>query len=228
MNPLLKLSLKAESMLAKTNKQILSRFNTHHKFLEQWYKDDPHSLKRSTFDHLGIDSIVFDLGGYEGQWSSDIYARYCSKIHVFEPVKIYADLIQARFFNNPDIIVHPFGLGHDDLQLEISVDAFASSVFNKKTSERELIKIKKFLSFTSENKIETIDLIKINIEGSEFELLEYLAQENYLKNINGLLVQFHSFVPNANERMKAIQQKLIVTHEPIFQYDFIWEYWQRK
>jgi hypothetical protein len=32
------------------------------------------------------DGVVLDVRGYEGQWASDIFARYGCRIHVFEPV----------------------------------------------------------------------------------------------------------------------------------------------
>jgi hypothetical protein len=42
-------------------------------------------------------SLVLDLGGYEGQWTSDIVARYGCRVHVFEPVPEFAAAIAKRF-----------------------------------------------------------------------------------------------------------------------------------
>ena len=46
---------------------------------------------------LGPDSVVFDLGGFRGEWSERIFARYLSTIHIFEPHPVYAKLIAANF-----------------------------------------------------------------------------------------------------------------------------------
>src|SRR4051794_9903313 len=59
---------------------------------------------------LDSKSVVFDLGGYEGQWASDITARFGCQVHVFEPLPAYAEAIKARFAGNPRIKVYPFGL----------------------------------------------------------------------------------------------------------------------
>lgn len=34
-------------------------------------------------DHLTRHSVVFDLGGYEGEWAADMRARYDCIVHVF-------------------------------------------------------------------------------------------------------------------------------------------------
>ncbi len=229
MNPLLQLTLKTEHLLSKLNKSFLRKTDRQYKAVEQWYKDDPHSLKRSTFDFLNENSVVLDLGGYEGQWSSDVYSRYKCKIFIFEPVAVYADLIAKRFQNNSDISIFQFGLGNKESELEISVNAFASSVIAQKdSSKKEKILIKDFLSFVKEHNIEQLDLIKINIEGSEFDLLEYLIRHDHLKKIKGLLIQFHKFAPNATSRMENIKSNMNDTHDCIFSYEFVWEYWQLK
>jgi hypothetical protein len=50
--------------------------------------------------------MVFDVGGYEGQWSSDIFSKYVCHIHIFEPVPEYADQIASRMLN--DLVkLHP-------------------------------------------------------------------------------------------------------------------------
>jgi hypothetical protein len=41
-------------------------------------------------------------------------------------------------------------------------------------------------------------------------------------------VQFHDFVPNAEPRMRQIQQALAETHELTYAYPFVWENWRRK
>jgi len=70
--------------------------------------------------------------------------------------------------------------------------------------------------------------MKINIEGSEYDLLEHLLETNYVKIIKNIQVQFHDFVPNAEKRMKRIQEKLQKTHYLTYQYPFVWENWRIK
>ena len=59
-------------------------------------------------------SMVFDLGGYRGEWAAEIFVRYCSTVHVFEAVEEFAAAIERRFRKNPKMHVHPFGLASAD------------------------------------------------------------------------------------------------------------------
>ena len=70
--------------------------------------------------------------------------------------------------------------------------------------------------------------MKINIEGGEYDLLEHFLESGFIKNINNIQIQFHDFIPNAEERMKKIQYELEKTHSLTYQYPFVWENWQRK
>lgn len=176
---------------------------------------------------LDASSVVFDLGGYEGQWASDIYSRYCCTIHVFEPVQAYADNIQSRFAKNADIQVHPFGLGSSDTEIRIGMGNDGSSVFKKGDQEvtGRLVEANEFLT---QHGITEIDLMKINIEGGEYDLLSHLMDTESVTQIKNIQVQFHDFVPNAEAKMKSIQERLSVTHFLTYQYEFVWENWKRK
>jgi len=48
--------------------------------LDEWYILDKKNNFRTNYPAMNSNSIVFDLGGYRGQWSSDIYAKYKCKI----------------------------------------------------------------------------------------------------------------------------------------------------
>ena len=79
------------------------------RMVDQWSEDRGDETLRLNYD-LDENSIVFDLGGYEGQWASDIFSRYCSTIHIFEPVADFAKRTERRFRGNKKIFVHDFGL----------------------------------------------------------------------------------------------------------------------
>ena len=73
-----------------------------------------------------------------------------------------------------------------------------------------------------------VDLMKINIEGGEYDGLDKLVGTGLIKGIKSIQVQFHDFVPDAEKRVKDIHDKLQVTHIPTYQYEFVWENWQRR
>ena len=82
--------------------------------------------------------------------------------------------------------------------------------------------------FIAGQSISRIDLMKINIEGGEYDLLEHLIDSGVIGAIADVQVQFHDFVPHAEKRMEEIQRRLSETHELTWQYKFIWENWKLK
>jgi len=191
--------------------------------VKPWFKVNGDKTLRLDYD-LNQHSIVFDLGGYEGQWASDIFSKYVCPVFIFEPYIKYAEKIKERFRHNGKIKVFAFGLGKIDEQLTLYESDDASSVYKKK-GKAYTIEIKKASSFIRKQAITKIDLMKINIEGGEYDLLEELLDEGMVNNIVNLQIQFHDFVDRADERMKRIQQRLSATHTLSYQYEYVWENW---
>jgi len=197
----------------------------HVKNVNRWKKEGA-EIKRYTYS-LNQNSIVFDMGGYEGSWSAEIYNRYHCKIKIFEPVKAFSEAIEKRFFKNTDIEVYPFGLSDKTETVVISLDKNGSSLFTK-SSDTEKVRMIKASDFFQKNNITHIDLMKINIEGGEYPLLEDLLQNGLTKNIKNLQIQFHHFAPNGIARMKKIQEALTKTHVLTYHYPLVWENWTLK
>lgn len=191
-----------------------------------WIRDNGDKTHRLQYD-LSEQSLVIDIGGYEGQWASDIFSMYCCQIHIFEPVPEYAQNIKRRFERNSHISVHKFGLASNDTITSIAVTGDSSSRY-KNGGEMVSIQLMMASKFFEESNISSVDLMKINIEGGEYDLLEHLISTNLVKNIRNLQIQFHDFFPDAKERMRKIQDALQRTHRLTYQYEFVWENWVVK
>ncbi len=192
----------------------------------RWLADSGDSTHRLNYN-LNENSIVFDMGGYKGEWTQKIFEKYKSNIFIFEPVDEFYNIICKTIKGNQKIQPFKYGLGSKDEDLEISITHDSSSVFNKEGS-LEKISIKSFKDFFESNKISNIDLIKINIEGGEYDLLEHIISEGLQTNIKNIQVQFHRFIPECSERRNKIREELSKTHELTYDYDFIWENWRLK
>ncbi|HEX9426866.1 MAG TPA: FkbM family methyltransferase [Candidatus Polarisedimenticolia bacterium] len=194
-----------------------------------WLRDRGDATRRLDYD-LDGSAVVLDLGGYEGQWASDIFGRFACTIHVFEPVPEFADRIAARFARNPKIRLHRVGLAGREGTATIALAADASSTHAPAApgAPRRSIALRAAAEFFREQGIGTVDLMKINIEGGEYELLEHLIEGGLIGRIRHLQVQFHDFVPDAARRMEAIQSRLMATHSLTWQYRFVWENWRRR
>jgi FkbM family methyltransferase len=190
-----------------------------------WLLSDGDNTHRLNYK-LDSDSLVFDVGGYLGNWSKLIFEKYNCYIHIFEPVNEYFNTIKENLSNHK-ITINQFGLAERSYKTEITLNNEASSIY-KKGNHTSIIQLINFMEYIDKNKIEKIDLMKINIEGGEYDLLEYILKKNYINNIVNLQIQFHDISPNSEKRMKNIQQILSKTHELTYYYYFIWENWKMK
>jgi hypothetical protein len=103
----------------------------------------------------------------------------------------------------------------------------SSSLF-KQGGQSEEITLMSAADFIRDTGIQNIDLMKINIEGAEYDLLEHVIETGFIRCIKNIQVQFHDFVPNAEQRMKSIKTRLEHTHSLTYQYPFVWENWSIK
>ena len=195
--------------------------------VKPWLKVKGDETLRLNYE-LNENSVVFDLGGYKGEFAEAIYNRYQAKIYVFEPILAFYTIIKNKFATTPKVIPFQYGLAGKDCSMPISMSDNSSSVFLK-TAETETIQLKSIVDFIQTNAITKVDLIKINIEGGEYEVLESLIAANLIGVFENIQVQFHDFLfDNAKERMQAIQAKLQETHYLTYQYEFVWENWKLK
>lgn len=176
---------------------------------------------------LNANAVVFDLGGYEGEWAADIFCRYGCTLHIFEPYSVYCNNIKNRFAFNSKVFVHELGLAAVTSESTLSIDDNSSSMFKAGDSSVG-IQLLAANEFFAQHAISEIQLMKVNIEGGEYDLLDHLLDTGEINKIINLQVQFHDFVPGAAHRMKKIQQRLSETHEPTYQFEFVWENWRRK
>jgi FkbM family methyltransferase len=204
----------------------LALFPTEHdKEIQRWYSDGGDEGFRYDYD-LNGESIVMDLGGYKGQWASDIYARYNCRILIFEPVKPFAEKIKNRFKYNSRVEVFNIALGANSRQGTIALHDDGSSVYRQSTV-KETIQFEDVLEFFSHHNIDSIDLMKVNIEGGEYELMPRLFESGIVKRIKNIQIQFHDVEASSETRMKEICYELSKTHRPTYQYKFVWENWVR-
>lgn len=206
--------------MIKILKNFIKELNPHTKMVHK-FKREGGEFKRYDYS-LNENSVVYDIGGYKGEWAGKIFNFYGCNITIFEPVKEFAQMISFQFLRNPKIKVYPFGLSNRDKEMNISLEEDGSSVF-KKSSKKEVVELKKASDYIKGK----IDLLKINIEGGEYEVLENLIENDLIKNINNIQIQFHDFVFLAKEKREQIQNELGKTHYPDYNYPFVWESWKR-
>lgn len=193
----------------------------------RWFKDRADQSLRIDYPLSGS-SVVFDLGGYHGDWSAHIHSKYSSSIYIFEPVSGYAEIIRRRFRENAKIHVLNFGLGPEDAEIDLNVAEDSSSAYRSPSVLLERVHIRGIVAFLEAENICRVDLIKINIEGGEFDLLRRMLDAGIVSRFIDLQIQFHEFVPNAWALRDSIRRDLSKTHKLTYDYPFVWENWRKR
>ena len=174
------------------------------------------------------EDVVFDLGGYQGDWAAKLPNLNCN-IYIFEPVREFSEHCAERFKDRPNIHCYAFGLDATTHEANISHEADGSSQYHDQ-GETEVAKFVSIESFMEENGIDKVKLMKMNIEGGEYDILEQLIKSGSIDKFENLQIQFHDIPEiNSEARMKAIWAELEKTHKLTWAYSpYIHENWEKK
>lgn len=193
--------------------------------IARWFANKGDYTHRLNYN-LNGDSVLLDLGGYQGWWTDEMFKKYACNVHVFEPVKKFYDGICDKFKNVDKIKCYNYGLGANDGTVDIVHAADGTSIYlDAEDGTKESIYIRRAEFFINELNA-NIDVMKINIEGSEYELLEHLIDTGSITKLKNVQVQFHTFMTNAQKRRNLIIEKMSKTHKLTYNYDFVWENWE--
>lgn len=197
------------------------------KQLFAWKDDEGDSTLRVDYP-LNEESVVVDVGGYLGDFAYSLCELYDPYVYIFEPVQEYCEKIKERFEGNRKVKVLCCGLAAQSGSAVINIDATSSSLYKESSSRScEEVQLVGFDEFVSDYGLDFIDLMKINIEGAEYSLLEGILKNGEMGNIGFCQIQFHTFVENAYERRSMIREGLKETHALQWDYPFVWESWKK-
>ena len=238
MNNLTRNLQKAMGAPSKIPKAILNRLKLLYKTyiikdeftieVTKWFHDKGDETLRLDYP-LTSESIVFDLGGYKGDFAFEINRKYNCHVYVYEPVKKFYLECLERFENNKKIKCFNYGLSDTNGKFPIGDNDDGSSIIrNNTSSNNEEIIVKSFIDEFNHLQLSQIDLLKINIEGPEFLILPQIISHNIVQKIENIQVQFHDFYPNAVDLRKEIRNNLTKTHIEKWNYSFVWESWTKK
>jgi len=194
------------------------------------------ALAKPFFDAMGDDtlrldypldegSLVLDLGGYRGQFASDVYGRFRCRVLIFEPETEFCAFIRRRFKDNPSMEAFDFGLADKDCEISLVVDGSSTSAFGGE-GRRVTGTLKGVGAFFAEKGLSKVDLLKINIEGGEYDLLDAMLDQDLARKVRHLQIQFHDHVPEAAQRAARIRERLRLTHELQWSFPWVWESWR--
>ena len=169
-------------------------------------------------------NFVIDAGGYLGNTAFEFSKKGNPKIVIFEPVPEFAAYCRRRFANNPKITVEEKAIGKENGETTLYLHEDGTSTDKKWAENRVSVKVP-VIKLSDYIKGE-VGLLKLNIEGGEYDVIDDLAANGLLGNIREITVQFHK-IEGWEEKYKKAVQLLELSHKKI-KGDFIWEYWIKK
>lgn len=193
----------------------------------KWFSIDGDQTYRLNYALLST-SVVFDLGGYEGDFAYQIASKFGCEVHLYEPVEKFHQQCVERFSGSRNVHCYRYGLSNVDGLFDISsADNSSSLIAVNRVEGCETVVVKRFVDEFARLNIIDIDLIKVNIEGSEFLLLPHIIESGVINRINNIQVQFHDFFPDAYAERLRIHRMLKRTHKLDWCFPFVWESWSR-
>lgn len=189
---------------------------------------------------LTPDSVVIDAGCYEGNFAKVISEKYGCHVLAFEPIKAMADFAASRLAIFPKVRVFTLGIGgrtrterfaHKGDMTGITSDGCTSEEVNI----RDIVEVLEEFTETPVSMpglhctvATPIALLKLNVEGCEFEILERILDAGLAHRFRHIQVQFHPVVHDYEARHQRIRDRLSETHELQYDAPWCWTGWKLK
>lgn len=169
--------------------------------LRQWQEQN---LEPMRYDYdVKVGDLVLDIGSYQREWGKRFEQRGC--------IVEYFDALDNR------------AAWVFDGDVEMGGAYYYTSMFGEGVMTRfKCVDIARYI-------ITRIEIMKVNIEGGEVALLNYILDRGLLHLINNIQVQFHLVEgQDSVEQYEAIALRLKQSHELTWRYPFCWENWKLK
>jgi len=192
-----------------------------------WYEADGDRTRYCVWP-LDGESVVFDVGGYEGAWSKRIAEQYGATVHLFEPAPRAIKMAREKLAGLPTVHFHPYGLGATDATAPLGDSDRDGASFCKPGVAPWVMAQKRCLSSVlQELGVAHIDLMAINVEGGEYELLGHILDEQLIGQVERLMIQWHAPTVIESEAQLKLQDRIARTHAMVWNHA-AWEAWERK
>lgn len=176
-------------------------------WLNEEYKKEDFEIKDN--------DVIIDIGGHIGLFN--IYAsQFCKtgKIFSYEPIKENFNLLKENLKINglDDKLVFNYAVSsiNEKIKIFLSTD-FAAHSMHIDTGKNIFVQSTTLEKIFEDNQIDKCNLLKLDCEGSEFEILKKL-KEYYFKKIEKIILEYHIY----NNNMDIDEIKLMLENYGFF------------
>ncbi len=218
-------------------KQIVKKFLSNYGYTLRKIKKKDHDLN---FDEILVkylpnNPVIFDIGANKGQSIEKFLKIFKNpQIHSFEPIKDEIDILKKKYKDNKNIYLNDFALGEKNELKNFNITAKSdNSSFNKINLDTDWVKVRSGQNNTNvknyvekiekvkvitldeyvkSQKIEDIDLVKMDTQGYEDKILEG-SIETIKKNKISIIKTEIMFDDNYNKYLNFIDiEKYIIPY----------------
>lgn len=162
---------------------------------------------------LSANSIVIDAGAHRGEFSGEVYRKYGAKCILIEANPTLSQQLKPPCTG--ELIQAALGASDGVVSFYFRENPEAGSIEqeeNNNHTDQVSVPLVSLDRILSDRGIECLDLLKLDIEGAEFEVIENLSPKS-LKNIAQITVEFHDFLPQYSKgrRYQRAREKLTQT-----------------
>lgn len=171
--------------------------------------------KRYEYD-LGPADLVIDLGGFQGEFSQKIHDMYGCEVIIAEPTGS-AD----HMANHPWARVIRAAVSTDNRELRFGGMSYYTTAMEIGDQVYPCFDVMELMD-------QEIGLLKVNIEGMEWEVMKRILEQGAQKYVKYFQVQFHKINEASDLAYAYIATELNKTHICEWRVPYVWESWRRK
>jgi FkbM family methyltransferase len=198
------------------------------------YARDPKFLYRASVKNV---RLVVDMGAFDGEWAANVHQEYGARVLSFEPWPAMLSKARQRLAPYPQVELYPYGLAAADKEVDLyqlgpgsTVHADAWQRLDPQAALPAAVHVvlRDVIQVFDELDLHRVDVLKINVEGTEYEILDRLIATGYIERCRCVFIQFHEWFPDAYARRRRIHLALRRTHRVDWSDYFVWERWTRR
>lgn len=156
---------------------------------------------------INANDVVMDIGGNLGFFSYYAVCRGAQKVYCFEPSIECVKVIRDNF-RFPNLIIEEFAVSLTNGPVTFYYDtesSMQSSLYKSELGNGVTCQSVNLFDYIRLHNIEKIDFLKIDCEGSEYDIIESLPDEYLTNHIKKMFIEFHF---NTSGRLSTMLNKI--------------------
>jgi len=167
-------------------------------FIKDLYKD--------LVDNIKLDTVI-DVGANYGVWTDWILSKGAKKVYSLDPNKRCFNALKNHFLNRSEVKLINKGLYNKDGEITFYIKSGSSVTgsinFPPDDAVANTIETISLETLIEQNNIKDIDLLKLDIEGAEYEIFKDIKIET-LKKVKNILLEWHYSTKGGGNRLEEI------------------------